>query len=623
MLDLAIIIAFVLYAIGAGFRARKKASQNLDQYFLAGRTIEGWKAGCSMAATQFAADTPLLVMGLIATGGIFLLWRLWIYGLAFLLMGFVLATLWRRSGVLTDAELTELRYSGPGVLFLRSLKAVYYGTIINCVVLAMVLVAAMRIAEIFLPWHEWLPETVYNAFYSVVSRIGITLGDSVTGLDAMVLTTNNLLSIGAIVAFVALYSMTGGLRSVIATDVVQFGLAIVGTTAYAGFVLAEVGGISALTEQIVDIYGDARASEMLSFSPSGTDLMTGFLIIVSLQWFFQMNSDGTGYLAQRSLACKTDRDARIAAVVFTWLQIVVRSLLWLIIGVGLLVLYPFSDNEAGTGDFEASREILFVTGIQDILPPGITGLMLVGLLAALASTIDTHLNWGASYWSRDIYQRLVCQQWLERETGGRENVIVARVSNLLILGIALLIMAHLDSIQQAWQISLTFGAGMGSVLVLRWLWERINLYSELAAISVSIVAAPLLIFHTDTEWIRLGTMALLSTSAAIGITFFTRQTDREIRVSFYRKVRPVGLWTSTRSAAELDDHAPREQLINQLRLTALAALSAFSMLIGLGKLFVRPPDESLLWAIIFIVLSLVVAPFWWKGVIGDGASIET
>ena len=151
MIDLLIVFAFVVYAIGSGLRARHKASQNLQEYFLAGKTIPGWKAGLSMAATQFAADTPLLVTGLVATAGVFALWRLWIYALAFLLMAFVFAVGWRRGGVLTDAELTEVRYSGRGVLPLRVLKAIYYGTVINCVVMAMVLVAAIRIAEVFLP----------------------------------------------------------------------------------------------------------------------------------------------------------------------------------------------------------------------------------------------------------------------------------------------------------------------------------------------------------------------------------------------------------------------------------------------------------------------------------------
>ncbi|MFW5968762.1 MAG: sodium:solute symporter family protein [Persicimonas sp.] len=622
MVDLLIILAFVAYAIGAGLRARKKASKNLRQYFLAGRTIEGWRAGFSMAATQFAADTPLLVMGLIATGGLFMVWRLWVYGLAFLLMGIVLAAAWRRSGVLTDAELTEVRYSGRGVLFLRVVKAIYYGTVINCVGLAMVLLAAMRIAEIFLPWHQWLPESVYGLFYAPVSRLGLTLGDSVTGLDAAVMTTNNLLSVLLIVAFVALYSTTGGLRSVIATDVAQFTLAIVGTAAYAWVLVDHVGGIGALSERVVELYGNADADRMLSFTPSGQEVLHGFLIVVGLQWLFQMNSDGTGYLAQRSLSCKTDRDARVAAVVFTWLQIVVRSVLWIIIGVGLLIVYPFDAEEAGAEGFAASREILFATGIDEMLPVGVTGLMLVGLLAALASTVDTHLNWGASYWSRDLYERLVCREWLDREPGDRETVLVARLSNVLILVLSLGIMLHLDSIQEAWHISLTFGAGMGAVLVLRWLWERINLFSELSAMAVSLVAAPLLIAYTDQEWVRLGTMALVSTAATIGVTFVTPTTRPQKLEAFYAQVRPMGLWRKTARRAGIEGDRPLQRLKGALGVTALGAVSVFAMLVGLGKLFVRPPDESIGWALAAIALSLALLPLWLKGAFGrDGQAV--
>src|SRR5690606_33226048 len=156
MLDLGIVVVFVAYSIAVGLRSRRKGSLGLAEYFLAGRTIRGWRAGLSMAATQYAADTPLLVAGLVAVGGVSSLWRLWIYGLAFLLMGYLLARCWRRAGVLTDAELVERRYSGRGLVTLRVLKAVYYGTVINCVVMAFVLVAAMRIFEVFLPWHEWL-----------------------------------------------------------------------------------------------------------------------------------------------------------------------------------------------------------------------------------------------------------------------------------------------------------------------------------------------------------------------------------------------------------------------------------------------------------------------------------
>lgn len=618
MIDLLIVLAFIVYAVSAGFRARRKASEGLEEYFLAGKTLKGWQAGTSMAATQFAADTPLLVTGLIATGGIFLVWRLWIYGLAFLMMGFVFAASWRRAGVLTDAELTEIRYSGRAVLPLRVLKAVYYGTVINCVVLAMVLIAAVRIAEVFLPWHLWLPDPVYAPLLHAVEWLGISLASGVQQIDPAVATTDNLISILVILAFTALYSMTGGLRSVVATDVMQFGLAMGGSFLYAWIVIREVGGFGELTDRVVQLYGLAKAQELLSFGPSIGDALLPFLVLISLQWFFQMNSDGTGYLAQRSMACQTDRDARMAGVVFAWLQIFARSLLWLAIAVGLLVLYPFSPEAAGGEQFAASREILFVTGIDDLLPIGIRGLMLTGLLAALASTIDTHLNWGASYWSNDLYQRLIAQEWLKREPSRRELVVAARLSNVLILVIALIVMANLGSIQTAWFISLLFGAGMGSVLVLRWLWERINLYSELAAIVTSLVVAPILLVATDEEWIRLGSMALISTGVVVAVTWLTRRTDPRVLEAFYRRVRPPGFWDATALAVGDDATVPRRKLWRGLRATGLTALSLFLLLIGVGRLMVQAPGSSLVWSWAFILAAVALVPLWWKEAVGKG-----
>ncbi|MFZ0391544.1 MAG: sodium:solute symporter family protein [Calditrichia bacterium] len=611
MLDILIILAFIVYSIANGFRNKSKASENLREYFLAGGTISGWRAGFSMAATQFAADTPLLVTGLIATGGIFMVWRLWIYGIAFLMMGFIFAANWRRSGVLTDAELTEIRYSGKGVLFLRVLKAVYYGTVINCVVLAMVLVAAMRIAEVFLPWNEWLPTGLYQVFWGISKGIGLQLGESVTGLGPYVTTTNNLISVVVIISFTALYSMTGGLRSVIATDVMQFVLAMVGTLVYAILVISHVGGISGLTDKLVNLYGTELTGKMLSFSPTGGELILPFLVIIGLQWFFQMYSDGTGYLAQRSMACISDRDARIAAVIFAWMQIFLRSLIWLIIGVGLLLVYPFPPEAIGSDQFAAMREITFVNGVNDLLPPGIRGLMLTGLLAALASTIDTHLNWGASYWSNDVYQRLICQRWLRRKPKNSELVVVARISNILILIIALAIMAELGSIQTAWFISLLFGAGMGSVLVLRWLWERINLFSELAAMIVSLIVAPVLLIVTDQEWIRLLCMAIVSTTAAISVTYFTRSTDEKILVKFYKKVQPAGFWKSTAAKAGVNPKVPLKNLVKEIKAILLTAVSLFLMLVGVGKLLIPSPGQSVFIPVIYIIIAILFIPLWW------------
>ncbi|MCH7573808.1 MAG: Na+:solute symporter [Candidatus Marinimicrobia bacterium] len=616
MIDLLIVLAFVVYSISNGLRARAKASENLEEYFLSGRTIKGWRAGISMAATQYSAGTPLLVTGLVASGGIFLIWRLWIYGLAFLMMGLMLGKSWRRAGVLTDAELTEIRYSGGGVLALRGLKAIYYGTLINCIVLAMVLVAATRISETFLLWDQWLPAGLYQTIYGWVGALGIELSSGVSGLETQIASTNNAISIAAILTFTTLYSTTGGLRSVVATDVVQFSIAMVATLIYAVIAVRAAGGWGSMGDKLVELYGVSRAGEMLSFSPRGWEALMPFMMIIGLQWFFQMNSDGTGYLAQRTMACRTDRDARIAAVVFTWAQVLVRSLLWLPIAVALLIIYPFDPATAAGESFIASREILFATGIHDLLPVGVMGLMLTGLLAAMASTIDTHLNWGASYWSNDIYKRIISEAWLKRSPSSKELVLVARLSNILILGIALVIMSHLDSIQTAWHISLIFGAGMGSVLVLRWFWERINLYSELSAMVASLVFAPILIFYVQEEWLKLLLMSVLSTATVLIVTWLTPPTEEGLLTKFYDQVKPSGLWRKTALRAGQDPEIPGQEFKVGAVLVLTCGLSVFLLLTGLGKLIVPAPGSTPFLPLGYVLLGLALFPLWWKRAVG-------
>jgi SSS family solute:Na+ symporter len=610
LIDLAIVLAFVAYSVTAGFRARRQASKNLEEYFLAGRTIRGWQAGFSMAATQYAADTPLLVAGLVAVGGLYSVWRLWIYGLAFLLMGILLGRAWRRAGVLTDAELTEVRYSGRGVLVLRALKAIYYGTIINCVVMALVLVAATRIFEIFLPWHEWLPAAVYAPILDGVERLGLDFWSGTPRLEPVVATTNSLISIVAMLAFVALYSTTGGLRSVVRTDVAQFALMMTGTFLYAVFAVRASGGLGTMLGRLEALYGTERTAQMLSFAPPAGEALMPFLVILSLQWLFQMNSDGTGYLAQRTMACRTDHDARMAAVVFTFAQVVLRSLLWLPIVVALLVLFPFEPGAVIDERAIAAREMTFAAGMDTLLPVGVRGLMLTGMLAALASTLDTHLNWGASYWSNDLYKAVWSRRIRGREPASHELVIVARLSNLVILGLALTIMANLGSIQTAWQISLLFGAGIGAVLVLRWLWEKINLTAEIAAIVVSLALAPILLLTVEAEWLRLLLMAAGSTAAVVIAALVGPATDSDTLVEFYRRVSPPGFWRRTARLAGDHPEVARDALHAGLGSVLLAAGTMYALLVGVGLLLVQP--HRWLFSMLLITGGLAMTPLWWR-----------
>jgi SSS family solute:Na+ symporter len=598
-IDAAILLAFVLYSVATGFAHRRRASSGLDEYFLAGRSLSGWAAGTSMAATQFAADTPLLVTGLIATGGIFALWRLWIYAVAFLLLGFVLAPSWRRAAVLTDAELSELRYSGRAAALLRALKAVYFGTVFNCVVLAMVLFAAREITQPFLLWSRWLPGPIFESARVLVESVGVPLARAGTTADLWTASTNNAISLFAIVGVTLLYSTTGGLRSVVRTDVVQFVIMMAATAAYAWIVVGAAGGLEGIHDMLSRRYADASSAngltvaEILAFTPSrAKDASLLLLALFGLQWLVQMNSDGTGYLAQRAMACRSDRDATRSAIVFTVLQILVRSLLWLPLGLGLLVLFP-PDAAIAPSALVADRESTFVRGMAELLPPGVLGLMLTGMLAALASTVDTHLNWGASYWTNDLFRRFLCEAWLKRAPSERALVWVARISNALILAIALIVMTRLSSIQTAWHASLLLGAGMGVMLLLRWFWWRINAWGELAAIATSAVLSPylLLALPADREALRLLLVALLSTAAGVAAALATSPEPDEQLCTFYRRAHPPGFWGPVAAQCGEDSRAGIQRLARGVGATACAAISLFCTLVALGTLLVSgtPP----------------------------------
>ncbi|MYA16296.1 MAG: Na+:solute symporter [Gammaproteobacteria bacterium] len=623
--DFLILIAFVAGSVTLGLRARRRASRSLDEYYLAGREVRGWKAGISMAATQFAADTPLLFSGLIAVAGVFALWRLWVYGLAFLLMGFLFAAFWRRARILTDAELVEVRYSGRGRLALRLTKAVYFGLVINSAVLGFVLLATFQVSELFFTWHLWLPETQYGAVAAAVERLGVDLSTGTAPYGHVLATTNNLVSIALLLVFVGLYSTSGGLRGVIASDLFQFGLAMAGSIAFAAILLWESGGPGPLIDHLMDLYGEEQAGRMLSFTPTVEGALMPFLVIMGLQWLFQMNSDGTGYLAQRCMACATDRDARIAATVFAWVQILGRSLIWLVIGVGLLAFYPFSPVDALDPAFAASRERTFLLGIADQMPVGIRGLMVTALVAALASTIDTHLNWGSSYLTNDVYKRFVCQGWLKREPASAELVLVARAASVLVLLVGCLVAANLDSIQQGWRISLLFGAGIGAVLMLRWVWERINVQSEFAAMAIAIVAGPILLWafpEDDMEWARLGTMVLVSTGGTVIVALVSRPTEREVLSAFYRSVRPVGFWGRTARAVGEDPRSLRRALGTTVFATVACAVSLFLTLVGVSKLILPHPDETWLLPLLSILGAVALTPLWWRRVAGRAADVS-
>lgn len=621
LVDTLILLAFMVYAVSSGFAARKKASRNLEEYFLAGRSQPGWKAGISMAATQFAADTPLLVTGIIAVSGIFFLWQLWIYALAFLMMGFVLGRCWSRAGVVTDAELAEVRYGAGPAALLRGIKALYFGTLFNCVVLAWVLFAGAKICEPFLLWNQWLPGWLYDPVWRFVERIGIPLTDRpAQAPDFWIYSANNFISVAGIVAVTWLYSATGGLRSVMATDVVQFAIMITATAVFCLIVVARVGGLGALPVRLAEMFagggpGGLLPEQLLAFTPDRARNATyAFLFLLTFQWLIQLNADGTGYLAQRFMSCRTEKDGKIAVLVFTFSQVVVRSLLWLPLGLGLLLLFP-PDPNLGPDFLRAEREASYVRGMAELMPAGLRGLMLTAMLAALASTVDTHLNWGASYWTNDLFKRFICQAWLRKTPSDRSLVRAARMANALIILLAFLIMPHLTSLNTAWQLSLLLGAGMGAVLVLRWLWWRMTARAEIAAVLTSLVAAPLFFFSLESQALRLLLVAAVSTAAALAAIYAFGPEDPETLKAFFLRVHPPGFWGPVARAVSASGYRGPRDLARSCLAVFFSGVTVFSVLTGTGSWLVGSPAPvwfpwPKFWPFALMALGLAAFPVW-------------
>jgi Na+/proline symporter len=295
-------------------------------------------------------------------------------------------------------------------------------------------------------------------------------------------------------------------------------------------------------------------------------------------------------------------------------------LIWLPIVIALLVIFPMAPAGAVSETQIAARELAFVRGMDELLPAGLRGLMLTALLAALASTLDTHLNWGASYWSNDLYKGVWLDRVRKRSASRRELVLVARLSSVGILALALAIMANLGSIQRAWQMSLLFGAGIGAVLILRWLWERINLYSEIAAIAVSMIAAPVLLATVAEEWLRLLAMSVLSLVAVVATALATPTTSPERLTEFYREVEPPGWWARTAVACGDSASAPLRRFMRGGAAILCAAAAMYGLLFSSALWLLQP--ERWPTALAALAVTAAVVPIWWKLHDDDGIGEE-
>ncbi len=566
LIDWLIVAAFLILSLAIGLKYRASAGKSVTDYFLGGRNLPWYIAGISMVATTFAADTPLAVTELVGLHGISGNWLWWTFLFGGMLTTFFFARLWRRAEVLTEVELIEIRYSGKAAAFLRGFRSIYLGLFMNVLIIGWVNVALMSILKVFfdLPDDQLL-------WYA---------------LAAMTIT--------------AIYSSMSGLMGVAMTDVVQFIIAMTGCVILAVIVVnsPEVGGIDGLKMQLpswsleffphIGSAGDAAGALSITLG--------AFLAYTTIQWWASWypgaEPGGGGYIVQRMMSTKSEKDAIAATLLFQISHYCLRPWPWILVGLSAMILYP----ELGP---DAKREG-FVMAMKDYLPAGLKGLLLVAFLAAYMSTISTQLNWGASYLINDFYHRFV-----DKAASQKKLVAASRITTFLIMLIALFATSQITTISGVWTFIIECGAGLGMVLILRWYWWRINAWSEISATIAPFIAYGFGHYgmgweFPDSYFFTVG----FTTVVWISVTFLTKPTNRVTLEAFYKKVRPDGAWAPLRAANETG-----KNLWPLVVCWLSAVLLTYSILFLTGKLIFKEWNEAMLSAAVALVSYLVLRRF--------------
>lgn len=505
-LDWSIVGVFLAVSLGVGLAATRRAGSSSSQFFLSGRNMPWWLLGTSMVATTFSAGTPNFVTDIVRQNGVAGNWIWWSFLLTGMVTVFLYAKLWRRSGVMTDIEFYELRYSGRPAAFLRAFRALYLGVFFNIVVMASATLAVVKIA-------------------------GAMLG------------TDPLATVAVAGAVTAVFSMLGGLTGVLLTDFLMFIVAMGGSIAAAVYLvrLESVGGLTGLMS-----HEAVRAR--LSMFPDWHDpelVLSVFLIPLTVQWWsvWYPGSEpgGGGYIAQRMLAAKNEIHATGATLLFNVAHYGLRPWPWIVVALASLIVFPDLDSlQAAFPNLDSNvvKHDLAYPAMLTLLPHGLQGLILASLMAAFMSTLSTHLNWGASYVVNDFYSR-----FLRPSAGDREQVFVGRVVTLGTMVVASALGLWLSNALQAFHIILQIGAGTGLLFLLRWFWWRINAFSEITAMVVSFVVAIYFEFFGPAglpPWQKIVLGVGMTTVAWLLVTFLTRPTDEQTLRRFYRLVHPGG-----------------------------------------------------------------------------------
>jgi Na+/proline symporter len=565
--DWLVIALYFAVNLAIGFFYRRKASASISDYFISGRQVPWWLAGTSMVATTFGADTPLVVTGLVYQYGIAGNWLWWNMALSGMLTVFFFARLWRRAGVLTDMEFTELRYAGKPAAFLRGFRALYLAIAVNTIIMGWVNLAMAKI-------------------------LGLTLG--VSKLEAVMFC----------LALTLVYTAISGLWAVLWTDLLQFILKMTMVIVLAVFAVAAIGGMSGLKTQLAARAAGTPGS--LAFAPdwaSGWFVM--FLVYLSLNWWASWypgaEPGGGGYVAQRIFSAKDEKHSLGATLWFNLAHYALRPWPWILTALVAVVLYPnMKDPEVG-----------YIQVMITHLPASLRGLMLAGFAAAYMSTIGTHINLGASYLINDFYRR-----FLVTGEDERHYVRASRWATVVVALVAGIATYFMSSIEWAWKFLIAVGAGAGLVFMLRWFWWRINAWSEVAAMSAAAVsslflqsraAAPLvaLLQQHDPKlaagpldpkdphgfaWLMILT-TLFTTISWLVVTFLTPPEPEAKLREFYERVRPASIgWGPI---ARTEDAPSRQSLLWSAADWVAGSGMIYCALFGIGRIIFGEPLAGL------------------------------
>lgn len=548
--DWIVIATYLLLNLLISLYYRRKSSGSTEEFFVSGRNVSWWLAGTSMVATTFAADTPLLVTGLVAKNGIAGNWLWWSLCLSGMMTVFFFARYWRRSGILTDVEFVELRYGGKPAAFLRGFRALYLGALMNCLILGWVIKAMISITTVLL--GDAIAEgRVLSIGLGSHEFFHYTLGTPEH--------TALLICVLLLVPFTGIYTFIGGLWGVLVTDLFQFALKMTMIIVLAWTAVAKIGGMTFLKVQLSHVdaanqQAGTATSPILSFFPSfhlgwTTDSIwtlpvLTFLLYLAVQWWASWypgaEPGGGGYVAQRMFSAKDEKNSLGATLWFNIAHYAMRSWPWIITGLVAVAVYSPHGGLHPSMEFAREPEKGYVMVLRDFLPPALRGLMVAAFLAAFMSTVGTQLNWGTSYLINDFYRR-----FLKRDGTEKHYVFASKIFIVLLVILSGYTAAHIDSIQSAWQLLLGMGAGTGGVLLLRWYWWRINAWSEISSmIAAFVVSISLTRVHlTGNDSVVFAKSALITTAATtvvwIVTTFLTIPESDERLLKFYKRVHPT------------------------------------------------------------------------------------